>query len=56
VVFQLQEIPRSCQLRENKTREGEEDMQSAGKRRNIDVVFDHWDNFEEQLAAWNCPV
>jgi hypothetical protein len=27
-----------------------------GKRRNIDVVFDNWGIFEEQLAAWNCPV
>jgi hypothetical protein len=26
------------------------------KRRNIDAVFDNWGSFEEQLAAWNCPV
>jgi hypothetical protein len=27
-----------------------------GKKRNIDVVFDHWDDFEDQLAMWNRPV
>jgi hypothetical protein len=27
-----------------------------GKKRNLDAIFDDWDDFEAQLRAWNCPV
>ncbi|KAN0086960.1 hypothetical protein V8E54_000648, partial [Elaphomyces granulatus] len=27
-----------------------------GKKRNLDAIFDDWDDFEAQLRAWNCPT
>ncbi|KAN0075124.1 hypothetical protein V8E54_007735, partial [Elaphomyces granulatus] len=28
----------------------------CGKKRNLDAIFDDWDDFEAQLRAWNCPT
>ena len=29
---------------------------AVGKKRGVDAVFHRWDEFEEQLTAWNYPV